>query len=221
MALAQLEREDAPVLHLERLEDVGDQLELAVVAHQARIAVDHEEPRVAAAADQAVQRAAVLAGLFRCCTTSGCSGRRFSTGGSFPAATRRRAASAAPTGVIPRKQSNRQGEQQLSRSHQIVFMPPSQDVLCRCPACPGASSPAMRNSAGQAAGSEALPSISASKSSLRPRSGSGTAASSALRVRDASGCGTAPRPARARRCGRRTSPRCGRRGSSPPRGCAR
>ncbi len=59
--LAQLEREHASVLDLEALHDVGNDVELPVVADQPRVAVDHQQARVAAAPDQRVERAAVLA----------------------------------------------------------------------------------------------------------------------------------------------------------------
>ena len=61
MALAQLHGEDASFLHLDRLEDVGNDVQVPVVAHQPRVAVDGEKPRVAAAAGERVQRAAMAA----------------------------------------------------------------------------------------------------------------------------------------------------------------
>ena len=48
MALAQPQREDPAVLDLDRAQDVGHELQLAVVADQARIAVHHQKPRVLA-----------------------------------------------------------------------------------------------------------------------------------------------------------------------------
>ena len=60
MALAQVHGEAAAFLHLDRLEDVGHDIQMPVVAHQPRVTVDGEEPRVAAAAGERVQRPAMV-----------------------------------------------------------------------------------------------------------------------------------------------------------------
>src|SRR6185503_13355693 len=171
--LAQLEREDAAFLHLEALEQVGHQVQVAVVADQARVAVDHQQARIAAAADEAVQRAAVLSGVFyvdhqRRLRQALLERRQLSGGDLEP-----------EHWWLSGLRKDRSGKKKKKpRQH------PHVSALTRCPLpmsciC-GRESSAIRNSLGHAAGSEALPSISASKSSLCARSGSGTAASSAL-----------------------------------------
>jgi hypothetical protein len=61
VARPEVESEGAPGLDVDRLGDVGHELEIAVVADQTRIAVDHEQARLAAAADQHPQIATPLA----------------------------------------------------------------------------------------------------------------------------------------------------------------
>ena len=63
VALAQAEREDAALLHVDRRQDVRDQLQRLRVADEPRIAVDVEQAHIAGAADQHPQLAAGLADL--------------------------------------------------------------------------------------------------------------------------------------------------------------
>ncbi len=60
VALAQLHREDAPLLHVHRLEQIRHDVQVPVVADKARIAVDGEQARVAAAPGERVERAAIV-----------------------------------------------------------------------------------------------------------------------------------------------------------------
>ena len=99
VALAQVEREDAAVLDLVAGQDVGDELEVAVVADQARVAVDVEQARVARAADQHPQLAAGLADLGCSSITRGSSGgpaRAVAAAGSKRASTAARRGAAWP-----------------------------------------------------------------------------------------------------------------------------
>ena len=61
VARAQVQREDAAVDVLDALEDVGDEVELLVVPHEARVAVDDHHPDVAVLRHQRAQLAAVAA----------------------------------------------------------------------------------------------------------------------------------------------------------------
>ena len=56
-----MKRENAAVSHVDSLDDVGNELQLVVVAHEARITVDHHHANVAILRHQRPQLAAVAA----------------------------------------------------------------------------------------------------------------------------------------------------------------
>ena len=174
MPLTQAQREDALFLHVERLEDVRHQ---RAFERTQKVGERCLEQRLCAghAPGERVERAAMAPGL-RSRLAERHDERllrqalfdRRQLAGTHRLRERRR------LDVRPRCAGEQQKCEQPSHARART--------RCSSPTCtmPGAEPLAIRNSLDHAAGSEALPCMSASKSSLRPRSGSGTAASNAL-----------------------------------------
>src|SRR6185369_10076441 len=189
MALAQLHGEHALVFHIDAFEQVGDDVEILVVADQPRVTVDHQHAHVPAAPDQHVQAAAVLAGLraggqfhHQRILRQALDQRRqlarldlfFEHRGLDVLRLRRNCSwQAGDEKQGQDSDHERSSEKSAPSWARTKWLAPISSMLAR-------TLSSRRNGAGQARGSEALPSISAEKLSLRSRSGSGTAASSAL-----------------------------------------
>ena len=156
----------------------GTMLEVCVVADEARVAVDDEEPRVAAAPGERVQRAAMVAEgtvpePLGACTTSGFCGRRFFDRRQLPG-----------LHLAPNERRRSSPRQAASPSRQRVKLTSARArtevVVCRRRAGRVALPRRCGTRRGQAAGSDALPCHQRVEIERWPRSGSGTAASSAL-----------------------------------------
>src|SRR5690606_6016822 len=188
VALAEMEREDAVALVLDPLEDVGHELGLGRPAHQPRVAVDHHEARVLGACHQGPKLAAVAAELRR---------REDERMLGKPLFDRRQRAARdlddevrildVAVGTIggaggagqEREEEGEKPPYHCAASEKFG----TQAASTKCPSPTSMSSGRFAASrvkgGGHAAGSEARPSISASKSRRRSSSGAGTAARSA------------------------------------------
>ena len=238
LALAQMEGEDPPVLDIEAFEDVGDELVLGVIADQLRIAIGHEIARVLGRGHQHGELAAVIARHLPRPLEAGDVGIVGQALGDrrqlavldlalevghllidrHLGARRGRQRTAEPSreGRAGRRQARSSAascrDQRLGGAHEMPVADIDQ------PGALGLVDGEGRRPGGRA-GRPCLP------SACRRRGGSRDWAPArrpaAPWYRDAAGCGTARRGAPARRCARRTSPRCGRRCSRPPPDCAR
>ena len=185
VALAQLESEDAALVHREALADVRHQLIFVVVADQACVGVGDQDAGILGVRHQHAQLAALLAELrhlgHRRIFRQALSHRR-QVAARFLVLEIGRSDEIGKGGWRAKHEARAQaGQQKVPAFHAALLT--SIPARTQCPSytstIPGRRSGSMVKGAGQADGVEALPSINRSKLSRQVKDGSGTAASRA------------------------------------------